>query len=130
MRVIITSLIMVAMAATCFAANSVISFTDMMVNNNTDFTKAQTEAANPVLTQLIANNNSHTLTLSSIQVSSLTPIIYMSLRFNGTGTGCIVRLMKTTTKASWIAYPVAASTVFGQALHQNVKYLNYSSCYN
>jgi hypothetical protein len=123
-------LFIILMAIPCFAANSVISFTDQMTNNNTDYTKVQSEAANPLLTQLIADNLSHTLLLSSIQTSSAAPIIYLSLRFNGTGTGCIVRLMNTTTKASYVAYPVAAAAPFGQGIHPNFKYFNYSSCYN
>jgi hypothetical protein len=124
------ALALVFMAATCFAANSVISFTEQLARDNDDYTKYQTESANPKLTILIADNLSHTLTLSSIQTSSLTPIAFLSLRFNGTGTGCIVRPMYTTTKASYVAYPVAASGVFGMGVSTNFKYFNYSSCYN
>lgn len=122
--------VLMMVAIPCFAANSVISFTEQMARDSDNYTRAQTEAANPLLTIKIADNLSHTLTLSSIQTSSLTPIVFLSLRFNGTGTGCIVRPMYTTTKASYIAYPVAAAGTFGMGVSNNFKYFNYSSCYN
>lgn len=109
-----------------FAANSVISFTDLFYSS---YQKIESESANPLLSVLISNNNSNTITLSSVGTSQ-NPPIYFSLRFNGTGTGCIVRLMNTATKASWVAYPVAAGGVFGQGIHTNTLYINYSSCFN
>lgn len=117
-------------ASPCFALNSVLDFTDFLVYNPREGIRIQTSAANPLLTQLISDNLSHILTLSSVQASSLNPIIYFSLHFNGTGTGCQVRLMHTATKASWVAYPIAAASTFGQGIHPNTAYINYSGCYN
>lgn len=113
-------------SSVALAGNSVISFTDL---NYANVIKLQTESSNPLLTQLIADNFSHNITLTSIGTSQ-NPPLYFSLRFNGTGTGCIVRLMNTTTKASWVAYPVAANGVFGQGIHPNTLFINYSSCFN
>jgi hypothetical protein len=127
MKSIIISLFIVLMAVTAYAANSVISFTDMLINTPYA-TGPQTETINPALTILIGDNNSHTLVLNSIQ--SNPPIIYVSLRFNGTGSNCIVRLMGNSTKASWVAYPVAAGTVFAQGVNTGFKQFQYSSCYN
>lgn len=113
-------------AYSSMAANSVISFTDL---NYATYAKQQTETANPLLTQLVTDNNSHTITLSSIGTYQNPPIAF-SLRFNGTNSACIVRLMNTATKASWIAYPVAAGGIFGQGIHPNTLFINYSSCFN
>ena len=114
----------------CFAANSVISFTEQLTADNDNFTRFQTEAANPLLTIKIADNNSHTITLSSVQTSVMTPIKFISLRFNGTGTGCIVRFMATNNKSLYVAYPVAAGGVLGMGMHPNTKFVNYSGAFN
>ena len=74
----------------------------------------------PKQTVQIADNYSHNI--------PITNQIWYDLWFNGTS-GCIVRLMNTTTKASWPAEPVQAYSRMSYLLHSNVKYLNYSGCY-
>ena len=117
-------------ASTCFAANSVIDFADTFTYNPREGIRVQAFSPNPLLTQLVGDNLSHTITLSTTQASSLAPILYFRLSFNGTGTGCIVRPMYSATKASYVAYPVASQTVFALGIHPNTKFINYSSCYN
>jgi len=114
----------------CFAANSVISFTEQLATDNDNFTRFQTETANPLLTQLVADNNSHVITLKDIQTSSATPIKFFTLRFNGVGPGCIVRFMATNNKSLYVAYPVAAGGVLGMGMHPNTKFVNYSGAFN
>ena len=112
-----------------YALNSVISFTDQpsMGAYSTGYFQVQTEAPNPSLTILITDNLSHMITLST---TSAAPILYYSLRFNGTGTGCQTRLMHTATKASWVAYPVTAGGIFGAGINPNTLFINYTGCYN
>ena len=126
MKYIIVLFGILGFSTAAFAGNSVISFTDL---NYANVIKLQTESSNPLLTQLIADNISHTIPLSSVGTSQ-NPPLFFSLRFNGSGTGCIVRLMTTTTKASWVAYPVAASSAFSQGINPNTLYINYSGCFN
>ena len=128
-KILVLCVIFISIAVPVYAANTVLSFTDQLINSPYA-TGVQTEAANPLLTQLISDNFSHTLTLSSIQTSAIVPIVYISLVFNGTNSGCIVRPMYTTTKASYLAYPVSAGGGWGMAVHPNFKFFNYSSCYN
>jgi hypothetical protein len=122
----------------CYAASSIISFTNQLPQDS-NYTRTQAETPNPYFTQLIPDNNKHTLTLSTIQ--ALYPIqggasnrlLYFSLRFNGTNSNCIVRPMASTTAASWVAYPVLPNTsgaVFGMGLHPSIIQLGYSSCGN
>ncbi len=112
------------------AAQSVIDFTDVMTTYNANREIIQFSAADPLLTQKIPDNFSHIITLSTIPISSTAPILYFNLYFNGTNANCIVRLMNTTTKSSWVYYPVAAGKVFSQAINPNTLYLGYSSCSN
>ena len=117
-------------STSALAANSVIDFTDRPPSPWNTSMYIQTSSPNPLLTQLIADNLSHTLTLSTTAQSSTQPIIHFSLSFNGTGTGCIVRMMDTSAKGLHPGYPVAAGTTFGRGIHLNTKFVNYSGCYN
>ncbi len=128
---IFASLFLLAIGSSAFAGNSLIDFTDTLVAPVGIPAFAQTSTPHPSLTQLVTDNYSHTLTLASVQVSSLQPILYLSFYFNGSGTGCIVRPMNSATKASWVAYPVAAGASIGFGVNPSqFTMFNYSSCYN
>jgi hypothetical protein len=129
LRVLIAAILLLA-ATAAYAGQSVIDFTDVMPTYTPDYTRLQTTAPNPLLTLAVPDNYSHTLTLSSVAASSTAPIIYFTLYFNGTGAGCIARLMHTTTRASWVAYPITAGQPFGLGINPNTLFINYSGCYN
>lgn len=74
----------------------------------------------PTQTITITDNYSHTITVTNQ--------IWYDLWYNGSA-GCIVRLMNTSTKASWAAETVPAAGSISYLIHANTKFINYSGCY-
>jgi hypothetical protein len=87
-------------------------------NINTDGV-LQGAAPDPNQTTVVPDNNSHTYSVKAN--------IWYDLIYQGAGT-CIVRLMNTVTKASWVAETVAAGGTHTYLIHGNTNYLNYSGC--
>jgi hypothetical protein len=137
-RLLISIVGVLLCAATCFAAQSVIDFTEIMTAYPQDNTKLQFSAPDPLLTLAITSNASNTINLRTIPIPTAStvywptnPVLLFNLYFNGSGSNCIVRLMNNTTKASWVAYPILPATqghVFTQAINPNTLYINYSGC--
>jgi hypothetical protein len=123
---------------TCFAYQSLIDFTEVLTTYGVDSTKLQFSAPDPLLTLAITSNASNTINLRTIPIPTAStvywptnPVLLFNLYFNGSGSNCIVRLMNSTTKASWVAYPILPATqghVFTQAINPNTLYINYSGC--
>lgn len=90
------------------------------IHNNISADGALGAAPDPIQTVLIADNYSHTVTVTNQ--------IWYDLAYNGSGT-CIIRLMNTTTKASWPAEQVqSGGPVHSYMIHGNTKFINYSGC--
>jgi len=81
-------------------------------------------APDPLLTTLIEDEYSHTISLKDARSKKYT---WVGLSYNGAGT-CIVRLMNTTTKASYTAQKVSSGGIFDRVVNKNALYLNYSGC--
>lgn len=81
-------------------------------------------APDPLLTTLIEDDSSHTMSLLDTQSKKYT---WIGLTYNGTGT-CVVRMMKTNAPTSYPAYKVAPGGVFDRVIHKNAKFFNYSGC--
>lgn len=79
----------------------------------------QGASPDPLLTVLIGDDYSHT--------APLTGRIWYELAYNGSGT-CYVRLMNTTTKASYPKEAVSNGSTHSYVVHPNTAYLNYSGC--
>lgn len=114
-------------ASAAWAGPSVIDFTDSLVSMTNKAVYAQVQTPNPLLSIQVADNLSHTLTISSI-VTAPNTAMFMNMAFNGSGT-CYVRLMNNTTRGSWPQYTVPAGTNFGRGIHPNTLYFHYSSCF-
>ena len=137
-RILISVACVLLFACCCQAAQSVIDFTEVMTTYASDNTKLQFSAPDPFLTLAITSNASTTINLRTIPIPTAStvywptnPVLLFNLYFNGAGSSCIVRLMNSTTKASWVAYPILPATqghVFTQAINPNTLYINYSGC--
>ncbi len=89
------------------------------INQNVHADGALGSSPDPFQTVLISDNYSHTVTLTNQ--------IWYDLSFRGSGT-CIIRLMGTTTKATWPAEPVANGSASSYLFNSKVKFFNYSGC--
>lgn len=112
------TVILILTAATVFAE---------MVKNSGNLNDVQGAAPDPSLTILISDNLSHNVSLSGM--------LWYDLVYQGSST-CYVRLMKDTTKASWIQESVQTMTNHSYVVYSkqrspsvNVLWLNYSGCY-
>jgi len=73
---------------------------------------------NPSLTVLISDDYSHTVAMDSN--------LWYELIYQGSGT-CYVRLMGTTTKASWVK-ELVINNYHSYLINNGTKYINYSGC--
>jgi hypothetical protein len=81
-------------------------------------------APDPLLTTLITSDASTNVSLLDSKGKKLT---WFSLTYSGSGT-CIVRLMNTTTKASYPPIPVPNGSSYSNVVHKNSLFLNHSGC--
>lgn len=84
----------------------------------------QGASSNPLANTLITDGYSHTVSLKDAQGRKYT---WFNMNYNGSGT-CLVRIMKTTTKVTYPAFPVSSQTTFGRVVNKEALYVNYSSC--
>lgn len=67
------------------------------------------------------------ITSDASQTISLSGTLWYALTYNGLAT-CKVRRMNDTTKANWVAIPVAPGTTFARVVGKNTTFFNYSGC--
>lgn len=113
MKTFIITALMMTLCAVAFAGTPYVN-----PNLHTDGTLGPTP--DPFQTILVSDNLSHTITLTNQ--------VWYDLAYRGSGTGCIIRLMGTTTKATWPAEPVANGSVSSYMFNSKVKFFNYSGC--
>jgi hypothetical protein len=125
-KALIAVLLLMAIPAHAFAANSLIEFMDSFVTPYNDSAKIMTFTPNPALTITIPDAYAHSITLATVTTAPLRPV-YFNLIYNGGGT-CTVRIMNSATAASWPAYTVTTGTEFGRGLYKDAVQLRYSGC--
>ena len=85
----------------------------------------QGAAPDPLLSVVVADNNSHNVSLVDSYGKKLT---WFGFYYNGTGTSCIVRLMNLNNKSLYVPVPVAAAASYERVVNKNALLFNYTGC--
>ena len=111
MKTLIAITLVMALACPAFAVP--------YIHNGIYADGALAAAPNPSLTVAILNNNSQTVNVKSN--------IWYDL-VNASATGCIIRLMNTTTITNWVSETIPSGNTHSYMINQNTNYINYSGC--
>jgi hypothetical protein len=109
--------ILVVMALMCLAIQA---YAVPYINPKVYADGALGASPDPLQTVLIADNFSHTATISNQ--------IWYDIVYQGAAT-CYYRLMATNVKATYVQEAIPAGTTNSYLFSGNVKFINYSGCY-